>query len=185
MKFKVGDYVEILNGENIEDYAGTWTPGMAHRIGEVRKVAVIRKWGNKEAYTLDGLPYTFDGRGLKCAKHMGSISDMVVSVLVNREKEITTVKFADGDIKMVKCAEGVPFDEYFAVASALAEHVYGNNTQFKKAIKEYTHYVKPKKPKTHVPVTETITDIAETTRLAIEGINKHVKELEEMMKNGK
>lgn len=152
MKFKVGDYARILNGAIIEDYAGGWTGAMADHVGEIHKV----EYAGEKCSTVEDLPFVFDNRGLALARSRESVIrdevergslDVIRNILVNREKEITTVTFIDGDIKMVKCAEGVPFDEYFAVASALAEHVYGNNTQFKKAIKKHTHYVKPKKPK--------------------------------------
>lgn len=60
----------------------------------------------------------------------------------NPKNGCTTVEFADGEKITVKRAEDEEDDLYFAVASALAEKVYGSNTRFKRIIKEKTTILK-------------------------------------------
>lgn len=76
MKFEVGDKVRVLDGSNIEGYAGVWIPAAMKRY--VGKVGTIKEvcagFTGKEGYTLDGfgepMRYIFDGRGLeRVTKH--------------------------------------------------------------------------------------------------------------------
>lgn len=75
MKFKVGDKVRILDGSNIEHYAGGWIPSLKEYVGKVSTIKqVCAGFTDKEGYTLDGFEnptnYIFDGRGLELvSKH--------------------------------------------------------------------------------------------------------------------
>lgn len=61
-------------------------------------------------------------------------ANKITKITYNKEKKATTVFFADKDVVVVKCAKGVKSDIYSAVAYALAEKRYGNNTNFKKEV---------------------------------------------------
>ena len=68
MKFKVGDKVRVLDGSEIEHYAGGWVPGMRKyigKVGTVRRAAEPADIGG-EAYYLKGFGgFMYDGRGLE------------------------------------------------------------------------------------------------------------------------
>lgn len=70
MKFEVGDKVRVLDGSNIEGYAGGWIPDLKEYVGKVSTIKqVCAGFTDKEGYTLDGFGnpgnYIFDGRGLE------------------------------------------------------------------------------------------------------------------------
>lgn len=70
MKFKVGDRVRILDGSEIEGYAGCWVTEMEKFVGKVGVIKQVNTYPftDKESYTLHGFDrFTFDGRGLKRA----------------------------------------------------------------------------------------------------------------------
>lgn len=65
-KYHIGDYVRVLDGRNIKDYAGGgFTRGMEEYIGKVTMVRDVRDDG----YLLNlpglGTHYVFDERGLE------------------------------------------------------------------------------------------------------------------------
>lgn len=63
----------------------------------------------------------------------------------NPDKGATAVTFENGDVVIVRRAESQEDDLYFAVASAIAEEVYGSNNAFKKMINEKTEVIHKKK----------------------------------------
>ena len=62
-KFKVGDKVRILDGSNIENYAGGWTPSMRHYVGKVSTIKAIKN--QYHDLGIDGGGYAYDERGLE------------------------------------------------------------------------------------------------------------------------
>ena len=62
----------------------------------------------------------------------------------NPEKGATAVTFDDGKVIVVRRAPDQPDDIYFAVASAIAEHLYGSNSAFKKMISSKTEVIHKK-----------------------------------------
>lgn len=62
MKFKIGDKVRILNGENIEDYAGGWVGDMANYVGNIYTVV---RFVDERGVRLENADYTWDERGLE------------------------------------------------------------------------------------------------------------------------
>lgn len=68
MKFEVGDKVRVLDGSEIEHYAGGWSLGMKRyvgKVGTVRRAAEPADIGS-EAYYLNGFGgFMYDGRGLE------------------------------------------------------------------------------------------------------------------------
>ena len=69
----------------------------------------------------------------------------IKKIVENPLKGATTVIWSDGDVTVVKRAEGDPDDPYFAVASALAIRVYGSNSAFKRLIDTKYEVFEPKK----------------------------------------
>lgn len=65
-KYKVGDYVEILDGSEIENYLGTWISEMKFSIGLRKKIVYIVDWGMESiGYILENDNRIYDERGLK------------------------------------------------------------------------------------------------------------------------
>ena len=98
-------------------------------------------------------------------------------IWVNKAKGATTVKFIDGGTVTVRKSKDTPFDVYYAVASAVAEKIYGSNHAFQKIIEKNTTYQKPKEKK--VPCTDIPTECEFTIRLdpACEELRKGLTEL--------
>lgn len=60
-KFKVGDYVLVLDGKDIPNYISGWVKDMERYVGRIFRIASF----NSTAYRLDGaFCYNFDERGL-------------------------------------------------------------------------------------------------------------------------
>ena len=66
------------------------------------------------------------------------IGSHIEKVISNPKKRTTVVVFGDNKKVIVKCAKNVKFELYSAVAYALAEKVYKNNSQFKKVVDNAT-----------------------------------------------
>ena len=64
-KFKVGDKVRILDGNNIEDYIGTFVPDMEKFIGEVDTIRKIEESWLGIGYYLEHNTWIWDERGLE------------------------------------------------------------------------------------------------------------------------
>lgn len=79
-KFKIGDKVRILDGSDIDNYAGSWcAAGMKEYVGEVR--AVVDAWSEGDgitAYRLEGTTFKWDERGLEIAESKFKVGDKVV-----------------------------------------------------------------------------------------------------------
>lgn len=136
---------------------------------------------------------TFDTFDFEMDKHVATsylteMSDRYVirSIQYNPEKRATTVIFADGDVIVVRRAEGQEDDIYFAVASAVVEKLYGSNSAFKRIINNRAKIIhtKPKaKTKTigraAIEVTASVNDaVAEM----LEKLNVRVAEIERKIK---
>jgi len=57
-------------------------------------------------------------------------------IYVNEKKRTTVVTFEDGTKEKIKLGKGDKFDVYNAVAICIAKKRYGNNSAFKKEIKD-------------------------------------------------
>lgn len=65
-KFKVGDYVRILNGREIKDYRHGWAAGMNQYVGFIFRVSAVQEDNGIFCYTPDVKPYySYDERGLE------------------------------------------------------------------------------------------------------------------------
>ena len=66
-KFKVGDYVRILDGRKIEDYRYGWTDSMDKFVGFIFKIEGVHGNNGVFCYTSAGTgsTYIYDERGLE------------------------------------------------------------------------------------------------------------------------
>ena len=72
----------------------------------------------------------------------------IKKVVVNPEKEATTVIFKDGEVEVVKKSlEDPEADIFSVVAYAVAERVYGSNSAFKKEVVNKVEVMKSKENK--------------------------------------
>lgn len=92
----------------------------------------------------------------------------VKHIWVNRKKLTTAVKFDDNKIVKVKLSEGDEWNVYNAVAVAIAEHVYGSNSAFKKMIDKKMEI--QDKGETHFNIAETLRGVGEEVAKALAGI---------------
>lgn len=92
----------------------------------------------------------------------------VKHIWVNRKKLTTAVKFDDNKIVKVKLSEGDEWNVYNAVAVAIAEHVYGSNSAFKKMIDKKMEI--QDKGETHFNIGETLRGVGEEVAKALAGI---------------
>lgn len=139
-KFKVGDTVRVLDGKNIEGYAGGWTSIMGEYVGKVGKVVDYNGYfchGVK--LDLDDGFYVFDERGLELVKDDGVRTVLVSSVYkpsrIYKGKGKTVVLWADGTKTIVKRAEGEADNDYAAFTAALAIKVFGTNSEVNRIVK--------------------------------------------------
>lgn len=63
-KFNIGDKVKILDGSDINDYRGHWTPRMNRLVGRIVTIDEIRICDKGIGYLTEEIPYMFDERGL-------------------------------------------------------------------------------------------------------------------------
>lgn len=72
--------------------------------------------------------------GMETIFYKEVIGSHIQKVISNPKKRTTVVVFGDGNKVIVKCAKNTKFELYSAVAYALAEKIYKNNSQFKKVV---------------------------------------------------
>ena len=70
----------------------------------------------------------------------------IKQIIYNGTEGITTVLFEDGEVVLVRKAEGTEHNIYQAVASAVVRRVYGSNTAYKRQI-ENVKVITPKPKK--------------------------------------
>ena len=66
----------------------------------------------------------------------------IKSILVNEVARIVTVKFLDGDVRIIRCSELDEFDYNIGVSLAISEHIFGSKTQRSKLIKNNARFIK-------------------------------------------
>lgn len=63
-KFNIGDKVKILDGSNINDYRGHWTPRMNRLVGRIVTIDQIRITDKGIGHYVEEDLHVFDERGL-------------------------------------------------------------------------------------------------------------------------
>ena len=94
----------------------------------------------------------------------------IKKVVVNPEKEATTVIFTDGTVEVVKKSPEDPEADIFSVvAYAIAKHVYGSNSSFKREVIDKVEVMKFKEKKHDASI--------ESLRKFVESLDKTLKGL--------
>lgn len=70
-KYKVGDYVRVLDGSNIPDYTCSWALEMKGAINRIYQIEELVMYGGKPCYFLKSINFCFDERGLALVKGIG------------------------------------------------------------------------------------------------------------------
>lgn len=150
-KFKVGDIVKVLDGKNIEDYAGGWAVEMGEFVGKVGKVVSLNSYFCRGVRLDLDCGYLFDERGLELVKDDGVRTVLVSSVYtpkrIYKGKGKTVVLWADGTKTIVKRAEGEADNDYAAFTAALAIKVFGTNSEVNRIVKRTEEAEKKKRKK--------------------------------------
>lgn len=196
MKFKEGDIVRVMGkyGSYGDEWENVhWVDAMDYTVGKQGHVKKGVEFcgarylvefpnGNEWWYCEDSLmcvganPWTVNDAGDAGINH----------IWVNKAKGTTTVKFIDGSTITVRKSKDTPFDVYYAVASAVAEKIYGSNHAFQRIIEKNTTYQKPKEKK--VPCTDIPTSYEFEIKLdpsCVESIQSGLTELQGEIKSMK
>ena len=130
-KFKIGQKVRVLDGEDIENYVCGWNPYMNRWIGHVvtieRCVEGVR---HLPAYEVKENSWTFDERGLKAL----SSSDYIKKIIFN--DPATIILWNDGSKTVVK-AHNEPFDPEKGVAMCFMKKACYNKGSFNNVFKKW------------------------------------------------
>lgn len=112
---------------------------------------------------------TIEARQVKIGKYQPY---EIKKVVVNPEKEATTVIFKDGTVEVVKKSPEDPEADIFSVvAYAVAEHVYGSNSAFKKEVVNKVEVMKSKENKYDASI-ESLTKAVNSLAKAWKGVKK-------------
>lgn len=96
----------------------------------------------------------------------------IKKVVVNPEKEATTVIFMDGEVEVVKKSPEDPEADIFSVvAYAVAKHIYGSNSAFKREVVNKVEVMKFKEKKRDASI-ESLRKFVESLAKTLEGVKK-------------
>lgn len=76
-KFKIGDSVKILDGSTIPEYTCGWSYDMKKYIGKTCKIVNFVDFGDRTGVRLDGMPCTWDERGLELTREF-KVGDLII-----------------------------------------------------------------------------------------------------------
>ena len=112
---------------------------------------------------------TIEARQVKIGKYQPY---EIKKVVVNPEKEATTVIFTDGTVEVVKKSPEDPEADIFSVvAYAVAKRVYGSNSAFKREVVNKVEIMKSKEKKYDVSI-ESLTKAVESFAETLKGVKK-------------
>lgn len=168
-KFKVGDKVRILDGSNIQNYAGGWVPDY---MGEyVGGISIIEKiYGdNIVSYKLKDSCLVFDERGLELIEKENNTMKVkntpmpeIVNYTYDSKTGKTTIKWSDKTETTVVSENPETADQYTGFVTAIAKRATGNTSHINNLFDKWA-IKKPIKDK-----------IAEEKRIAEEIENKRI-----------
>lgn len=114
-------------------------------------------------------PITIEAKQVKIGKYQPY---EIKKVVVNPEKEATTVIFMDGTVEVVKKSPEDPEADIFSVvAYALAKRVYGSNSAFKREVWNKVEVMKYKEKKSDASI-ESLTKAVESLAKTLKGVKK-------------
>ena len=123
-KFKAGDKVKILDGDNISGYGGGWTAGMRDYVGRTATINKIDKdIKSTPSYLVNEFGYTFDERGLEPIED----GKIIISQYGNK-----VVAKLDRKVGVARCNPDDEFDFYIGSKLAL-DRLFGKE---EKEVKE-------------------------------------------------
>lgn len=130
-KFKVGQKVRVLDGENIENYVCGWNPHMNCWVGRVVTIdRCCEGMRHLPAYEVIENSWTFDERGLVAL----SDKDYIKKIIFN--DPATIVLWTDGSKTVVK-AHNEPFDPEKGVAMCFMKKACDNKASFNNVFKKW------------------------------------------------
>lgn len=104
-------------------------------MGHDEMLNLLIKWGLEKRYNCSREP-TILRVGRAGMEKLHKIKNTEVkSILVNEDKKVVTVIFADGDVQMSKCSSEDRFDVTVGVALCYLYHIQGSKNQAHKFIK--------------------------------------------------
>lgn len=129
-------------------------------------------WGTFELSSITMSPdegITFEAKQTQIGKYQPY---EIKKVVVNPEKEATTVIFKDGTVEVVKKSPEDPEADIFSVvAYAVAERVYGSNSAFKREVVNKVEVMKSKENKYDASI-ESLTKAVKSLSKAWKGVKK-------------
>ena len=145
-QFKVGDKVKILDGAEITDYTGGWTPDMKAYVGEIREITDIEKnlYDNGIYCKLDKSGYRWDIRGLQLLEKSNNKEDNIMKNIPNivnykytEDTAVTTIEWSDGTKTTVRAEYPETASPYTGFVTACAKKAFGNNNTINKLFDEW------------------------------------------------
>lgn len=110
-------------------------------------------------------PITIEAKQVQIGKYQPY---EIKKVVVNPEKEATTVIFTDGTVEVVKKSPEDPEADIFSVvAYAVAKRVYGSNSAFKREVVNKVEVMKSKEKKSDASI--------ESLKKAVDSLAKTLK----------
>lgn len=64
------------------------------------------------------------------------LNKMIKSITINKEKQLVTTVFSDGDVRISKCSEYDTFDINVGVALCISAHIAGSKSKFRELVAE-------------------------------------------------
>lgn len=132
VKYKIGDEVKILDGSNIKDYTGGWV--MSEDVGKTATIsAIVDYYTNRTAYKLNGMPCSFDERGLGLVKESKNKEcntmniPKITSYNYNEDTTVTTIEWSDGTKTTVRAEFPDTASQWEGFMAAYAKKAAGNN----------------------------------------------------------
>lgn len=106
--------MRVLDGSNIEYYAGGWVSSMQCEVGKIHTISKVASTLCRPAYVLKGSFYTWDERGLAKADSQ--------KIVITTDGNTTLARlYEDGKVTKTAKAKCSPDDEFdFAVGAKLA-----------------------------------------------------------------
>lgn len=162
MKYKIGDYVVILDGRE-KPSRHVWVSSMTCHIGRIGKVVKIDPFLCDYVVDVDGDQWWYEEKWLAPAIKGGrsygkmlsaalSMSDKIYSPRrIYKGKGKTAVLWADGTKTIVKRAEGEADNDYAAFTAALAIKIYGTNSAVNRIVRKTEVAEKKRKKKREEP----------------------------------
>lgn len=115
-------------------------------------------------------PITIEARQIQIGKYHQPYE--IKKVVVNPEKEATTVIFTDGTVEVVKKSPEDPEADIFSVvAYAVAKRVYGSNSAFKREVVNKVEVMKFKEKKYDASI-ESLKKAVDSLAETLKGVKK-------------